>query len=201
MRLRTASACVNARWASAGSWIAKYASPQTWTAFASPQAYSDTRRCDPNQLGAHLLTSWLGCPTIEPAPQSQFIGVPDASRRVAATCSGGSAVCSRDRCRVRADRKGLRHPNGHEVSPRLVQLAPIKQDRNGVDGSRGAIRTVPHLPAAGARRGAEPHARAGDPRRTGRSETVAPRCRRRTDSPLKPVPGDHQEGHAVLAER
>ena len=39
IRLRTASARVNARCASAGSWLAKYASPQTCAASASPQAY------------------------------------------------------------------------------------------------------------------------------------------------------------------
>ena len=35
IRFRTASACVNARWASAGSWLAKYASLKLGTACAS----------------------------------------------------------------------------------------------------------------------------------------------------------------------
>ena len=39
MRLRTTSACVNARCASAGLRLAKYASLRTWAASASPQVY------------------------------------------------------------------------------------------------------------------------------------------------------------------
>ena len=62
MRLRTASACVNARCASAGSWLAKYASPQTWAASASPQAYwqSGCRREVERLAGGLDGLRWIG---------------------------------------------------------------------------------------------------------------------------------------------